>query len=64
VLVRHSRRFEAQEFPLHGVVTGVVQNVTNYGAFVDMDSTTGLVHISQISHERLTSADQVFKVMC
>ncbi len=41
------------------VVVGVVQSVRPYGAFVDIGGAIGLLHISQITHERLTTVDQV-----
>jgi polyribonucleotide nucleotidyltransferase len=45
------------------LVSGVVARVAQYGAFVDTeDGVTGLIHISQISHERLSGAGDVFQV--
>lgn len=44
------------------VVTGVVQSVRPYGAFIDIGGATGLLHISQITHERLTAVDQIMQV--
>ena len=41
------------------VLTGVVQSIKPYGAFVDLGGMTGLLHVSQISHERITSLDKV-----
>lgn len=41
------------------VVVGVVQSVKPYGAFIDIGGATGLLHISQISHERVSSVEQV-----
>lgn len=35
------------------VIIGVVQHVTNFGAFVDFDDRTGLIHISNLAWERL-----------
>ncbi|KAH7287226.1 hypothetical protein KP509_32G044800 [Ceratopteris richardii] len=43
------------------VVEGVVQTVKPYGAFIDMKGVYGLLHISQISHERITSVENVFQ---
>jgi polyribonucleotide nucleotidyltransferase len=63
--VHHSRKrasIQGQDFRLNDVVTGVVQNIASYGAFVDMDGAVGLLHISQITHERISSVDQVLKV--
>lgn len=41
------------------VVQGVVQSIKPYGAFVDLGGVTGLLHVSQISHERITNVDKV-----
>lgn len=35
------------------VIAGTVQNVTNFGAFVDFDDRTGLIHISNLAWERI-----------
>jgi ribosomal protein S1 len=44
------------------VVTGVVDNIEKYGAFVQLkEGFKALLHISQITHTRLTSVQQVFK---
>jgi len=36
---------------------GVVQSVKVYGAFLDIGGAMGLLHISQITHERLTTVE-------
>src|SRR4029077_16052202 len=36
------------------VVTGVVKNLTEYGAFVDLGGIDGLLHVSDMSHGRVT----------
>ena len=41
---------------------GTVERIAPYGAFIDIDGLTALLHISQISMERLDSPDQVFTV--
>jgi small subunit ribosomal protein S1 len=41
------------------VVTGVVQAVKPYGAFVDVGGVSGLLHISQISHDRIVAVENV-----
>lgn len=32
-----------------------------YGAFVDLGGVTGLLHVSQISHERITNVDKILQ---
>src|SRR5699024_6234437 len=45
------------------VVEGTVEQLMDYGAFVDIgDGISGLVHISQIADRRLTHPKQVLKV--
>jgi len=41
------------------VVTGIVQAVKPYGAFVDVGGVSGLLHISQISHDRIVAVENV-----
>lgn len=43
------------------MVQGVVQSVKPYGAFVDLGGVTGLLHVSQISHERITNVDKILQ---
>jgi len=40
-------------------LTGVVQRITNFGAFVDLGGIDGLVHISQLSHEHISKPSDV-----
>ncbi|CAM6042644.1 unnamed protein product [Sphagnum compactum] len=46
-------------FGIGSVVLGTVQTVKPYGAFIDMGGVSGLLHISQISHDRLTTVESV-----
>jgi len=41
------------------VIEGVVQRITNFGAFVDIGGVDGLVHISQLAHEHIDKASDV-----
>ena len=41
---------------------GVVKSLTSYGAFVDVGGVDGLVHISEISNERVNKVSDVLKV--
>mmetsp|Transcript_30144 Transcript_30144/g.66828 ORF Transcript_30144/g.66828 Transcript_30144/m.66828 type:complete len:438 (-) Transcript_30144:933-2246(-) len=52
---------ELQGYKVGDVVQGVVQSVKPYGAFVDLGGVTGLLHVSQISHERITSVDKILR---
>ena len=44
------------------VVEGVVKNVTDFGAFVDLGGADGLLHISEMSWGRVENPKKVFKV--
>jgi small subunit ribosomal protein S1 len=44
------------------VVRGVVKNVTDYGAFVDLDGLDGLLHVTDISWKRVSRPGDVLKV--
>jgi len=44
------------------IVEGVVKNVTDFGAFVDLGGADGLLHISEMSWGRIEHPKKVFKV--
>ena len=44
------------------VVEGVVKNVTDFGAFVDLGGADGLLHISEMSWGRVENPKKAFKV--
>ena len=44
------------------VVDGVVKNVTDFGAFIDLGGADGLLHISEMSWGRVEHPKKVFKV--
>ncbi|XP_014516940.1 30S ribosomal protein S1, chloroplastic [Vigna radiata var. radiata] len=43
------------------VVIGSVQSIKPYGAFVDIGGISGLLHVSQISHDRITDITTVLQ---
>lgn len=51
-----------QELQVGDVKDGVVKNITEYGAFVNVDGVDGLVHISELSWGRIRSPKDVVKV--
>jgi len=65
-LVMSSRRANAESerkaFAPGTVLLGTVQSVMPYGAFVDVDGTSGLLHISQVTNDRLNTLEGVLKV--
>jgi small subunit ribosomal protein S1 len=44
------------------IVSGVIKNVTEYGAFVDLGGIDGLLHITDMSWGRITHPSEVFRV--
>lgn len=44
------------------VVDGIVKNVTDFGAFIDIGGADGLLHISEMSWGRVENPKKVFKV--
>ena len=44
------------------VVTGVIKNLTDYGAFVDLGGIDGLLHVSDMSYGRVTHPSEVVSV--
>ncbi len=53
----------ADRYPLNSVVKGKVTSVADFGVFVELEEgIEGLIHISQISHERIDKPSSVYKV--
>jgi small subunit ribosomal protein S1 len=44
------------------VVTGVVKNLTDYGAFIDLGGIDGLLHVSDLSYGRVAHPSEVLHV--
>lgn len=44
------------------VIEGVVKNITDFGAFIDLGGADGLLHISEMSWGRVESPKKAFKV--
>lgn len=44
------------------LVTGVVKNLTDYGAFIDLGGIDGLLHVSDMSHGRVAHPSSVVQV--
>lgn len=52
----------AASYNVGDVVKGVVMSVKPYGAFIDLGGMSGLLHISQISHDRVMDVEKVLSV--
>ncbi|MBM3724422.1 MAG: 30S ribosomal protein S1 [Acidobacteria bacterium] len=58
-----SRKSQVLESLSEGaIVTGVVKNLTDYGAFVDLGGIDGLLHVSDISYGRVGHPSEVVSV--
>jgi len=44
------------------LVKGVVKNITDFGAFIDLDGLDGLLHITDMSWSRLTHPTEMLKI--
>jgi small subunit ribosomal protein S1 len=44
------------------VITGIVKNLTEYGAFIDLGGVDGLLHVTDISYGRVTHPAEVLHV--
>ncbi|MBR6918736.1 MAG: 30S ribosomal protein S1 [Bacteroidales bacterium] len=44
------------------VLEGVVKNITNYGAFIDLGGVDGLVHITDLSWGRISHPEEILKL--
>lgn len=44
------------------VLEGEVKNITNYGVFVDLGGVDGLIHITDLSHNRISNPEEVVEV--
>jgi small subunit ribosomal protein S1 len=59
---REEQRKELQESIKQGqTVKGTVRKIMEFGAFVDIGGVDGLVHISDLSHQRVQKVDDVVK---
>ncbi|NLN51218.1 MAG: S1 RNA-binding domain-containing protein [Clostridiaceae bacterium] len=65
-LLQHERREKAKHFwdtiEVGKEYEGVVRNLTDFGAFVDIGGVDGLVHISELSWERIDKPSDVVSV--
>lgn len=44
------------------VLEGIVKNITDYGAFIDMGGVDGLLHVTDISWKRINHPSEVFSI--
>ncbi len=49
-----------REYIIGSTFEGIIQCVKSYGAFIDIGEDVGLLHISEISHVRVTFMEALF----
>ncbi len=60
---REEKRGETIErLQIGAIMTGIVKNITDYGAFIDLGGIDGLLHITDMSYGRLTHPSEMFEV--
>jgi small subunit ribosomal protein S1 len=60
---RESKRTETlTRLHVGAILTGVVKNITDYGAFIDLGGIDGLLHITDMSYGRLQHPSEMFEV--
>lgn len=61
-LLREERREQAQKLreglEVGQSVEGIVRRIVNFGAFVDIGGIDGLVHVSDLSHDRVAASEK------
>ncbi len=65
LLVERKKELQKELFErihIGDTVTGVVKNVTDFGAFIDLGGADGLLHISEMSWGHVENPKKVFKV--
>nr|QUE29938.1 ribosomal protein S1 [Erythrocladia irregularis] len=50
------------KFNVGQIIHGSVQNIKDYGVFVDIGDATGLIHISEIAKNHINDLNNVFKI--
>ena len=60
---REEKRDETiQRLQIGAIMTGIVKNITDYGAFIDLGGIDGLLHITDMSYGRLNHPSEMFEV--
>ena len=59
---KESRQKLMSEIEANQVRTGVVKNITDFGAFIDLDGADGLLHVTDMSWGRINHPSEMLKV--
>jgi len=60
--VQHRKKDVLDHLGEGALVTGVVKNITDYGAFLDLGGIDGLLHVSDMSYGRITHPSELLHV--
>jgi small subunit ribosomal protein S1 len=60
--LRESRGKLMSEMAVNDVRNGIVKNITDFGAFIDLGGVDGLLHITDISWKRISHPSEVLQV--
>ncbi len=58
----HKKNFILEAMESSGALKGIVKNITDYGAFVDLGGIDGLLHITDMSWGRINHPSEILKV--
>ncbi len=58
----HKREFLMKELAVNQVRKGVVKNITDFGAFIDLGGVDGLLHITDMSYGRVSHPSEVVAI--
>lgn len=50
------------QFHVGQIVTGIIEEIQDYGVFIDLGHMKGLLHISEISNSYISNLYKVFKI--
>jgi len=56
------RKYLFESLKAGDVVSGIVTNITDFGAFIDLGGVEGLVHVSEISWGRVRHPEDILKI--
>jgi small subunit ribosomal protein S1 len=62
LVLSHRRARKMNRLEVGEVVIGTVRGIKPYGAFIDIGGVSGLLHISEISHDHIDTPHSVFNV--
>jgi small subunit ribosomal protein S1 len=56
------RKFTMEKLAEGAVLTGIVKNITDYGAFIDLGGIDGLLHVTDMSWGRVNHPSEMFEI--